>query len=137
MPVLHGQNVSSTSVQCGPEVPYSSRNVTSPITSSAKFTTPHSSGGSGNTSSIGNAVLGRGANAYMAKQSTDNNNTRANGMVSNNSGSNLDREAFPSPGFVKSVPSCKPFPTSHDQVSKEVIILDIFIFLLSRHKDCS
>lgn len=120
VPALQGQNASSTSVSVGPEVPYSSRNVTSPVASSAKPTTSQSGVGGGGPVSNSSGNPGRGANAYMAKQSTDNNNTRANGMVFNNSASNLDRDAFPSPGFVKSVPTCKPFPNSTDQISKEV-----------------
>ncbi|CAL8096363.1 unnamed protein product [Orchesella dallaii] len=120
VPALQVQNASSV----GPEVPYSSRNVTSPVATPAKISTIHSTPGGGNVgSNTGNSAVGRGANAYVAKPNMDNNNSRANGTVSNNNGSNLtsvDKDAFPSPGFGKSVPTCKPFPVSTDQISKEV-----------------
>jgi hypothetical protein len=68
--------------------------------------------------------MGRGANTYVAKTQVDNNHrASASGGTGPHGPSSLntsDKDAFPTPGFVKTVPTTKPFSGSTDHSPREV-----------------
>ncbi|CAG7725523.1 unnamed protein product [Allacma fusca] len=123
----------STSPAVGSEVPYSTKTLSSPVSSPAKSSfSSNQSGVVNRNANAGNpGVGGRGAagatNTCLAKtQNVDNNQNRASGSPAGPvpaAGSNLntsDKDAFPIPGYVKNVPmTSKPFSGLTDHSTKE------------------
>ena len=137
----------SAVVPVGPEVPYSSKSNSSPASSPAKTTLNNQPGLSNRhtNANTGNAVASRGTtgatNTYVAKTQVDNNQNRASGppatpsagpvpAAGNSNINTSDKDAFPTPGFVKNVPmTCKPFSGATDHSSnKEVSMMSLSLF---------